>query len=289
MVKKRVAIIGSNGQLGSELVRFLSAENEIIPLTHQEIQIENLNSCLKISDLKPDVIINTAAFHDVKICEKNLKQSYLTNSLGSQNIAITADHSQAYLIHISTDYVFDGNKNTPYLESDEIRPLNVYGTTKALGEMLSTQYNENTCILRIAALYGKDVCRGKPRLNFVDLMLQLVKSGKQISVVENEYTTPTSALSIANQISCLISNPHTGIFHSTCEGQCSWYEFANEIFKIKNINANITPKTVEPDFSLNRPQYSVLENREFKNIGMNTFPHWKESLEIYLRSNETSS
>lgn len=281
MVQPKIAVVGANGQLGTEICNYFASKASVIPLLHSDVDITSIDSC-KALNIKPDFLINTAAFHDAKICENDILTSYRVNSLGTANLASICNDWNAKFIHISTDYVFDGNKKSPYVESDPVRPINIYGMTKALGETLALEANPSSCILRVAGLYGHAMCRCKPRPNFVNLMLKLAYEGKPIKVVSDEYTTPTSTLCVAQQIEEIIQGNFSGVFHATCEGECSWYEFAAEIFRLKGLSPDFTSSTFSVDPNFSRPSYSVLENERLKQLGANKFPHWKEALKCYL-------
>lgn len=281
MDKQTIVIIGSTGQLGTDIHKLLQTDYNVYCLNTSNIDISNKDSCDQLRSIKAKCIINTAAYHDAKICETNIVRSLEVNAIGVANLVDVCREISADFIHISTDYVFNGYKNTPYYETDSPNAINVYGRTKALGETIALQYDKS-CILRVSALYGHYLCKGKPRPNFVDLMLKLASESKEIKVVDNEFTTPTSTVAVSNQIKAVLKNPVYGIFHSTCEGFCSWYDFAKKIFEIKNIDANLIPTVSVYDPSFSRPWFSILENHNLKKISMNTFTHWEESLRCYL-------
>jgi len=189
----------------------------------------------------------------------------------------------ALFIHISTDYVFDGLKNAPYIESDCAKPLNNYGISKLAGEQMIATTNCRHLIMRVSGLYGLNPCRAKGGKNFVELMLSLAEAGKPIRVVDDEKVSPTFTLDIAKQISKLLTVKDSGICHSTSEGSCSWYEFAKAIFEISKIDANLS-KANPGEFAIkvNRPGYSVLENHFLKSRNLNVMRNWREALEDYL-------
>jgi dTDP-4-dehydrorhamnose reductase len=193
-------------------------------------------------------------------------------------------------MHVSTDYVFDGVKNIPYVEQDSPRPLNVYGDTKLAGEYFIRCIADKHFVLRTSALYGKSPCRAKKGLNFVELMLKLAKERAEARVVDNEYITPTSTAELARQMVVLSRCEGYGLYHATAEGSCSWYEFAQEIFALTN--AKVTLNVAEPIESpakARRPKYSVLENCALKTRGLNVFKTWQHGLREYLEQRAISS
>jgi dTDP-4-dehydrorhamnose reductase len=194
----RVLVLGSEGQLGSELRRVL-VEHDMTPARHDEVDIAQIARVIDFArHARPDVIVNAAGYTDVDGCEKNKETAFLVNAIGARNAAIAARKVEADLIHISTDYVFDGNKEEPYLESDSAQPLNIYGWSKLLGERMVMEQNPQTFILRVAWLYGS-VGR-----NFVKTMLALAKDKEELNVVEDQMGTPTFAGDVARQIKLLM-------------------------------------------------------------------------------------
>lgn len=281
----KVAVIGANGQLGHDVVRAFSEQgDEVRPLTHADIELSSLESvtaCLRAT--AAEVVVNTAAMHNVDSCEQQPGKAREVNAIGSRNLAtVTRDQGSA-LIHVSTDYVFDGTKGTPYVEGDEARPLNAYGRTKLEGEKLVQQTNPKHFILRTAALYGSHPCRAKGGQNFVDLMLRLARERGRVRVVDNEFTTPTATADVARQIAALSRSDRYGLYHATAEGSCSWYEFAREIFRVADVP--VTLEAAGPNefpAKVPRPAYSVLENRGLKSCQLNLFRPWQDGLHAYL-------
>ena len=284
MSQKTVVVIGSNGQLGADICKSL-VDWDVVPLTHNDIEVSEIESCRKILDFSSVyAIVNTSAYHQVDKCESDPITSYKVNAIGPRNLSYISNEMSSYLIHISTDYVFDGEKKSPYIETDIPTPLNVYGNTKLSGEFFIRSIAKNFLIIRTSALYGKSPCRAKG-LNFVDKMLDLAKKRNEIKVVDNEFVTPTSTECLSNQISILLKHNVMGICHATCEGECSWYQFARKIYDIAKVKVNL--KVANPDefpIKVRRPLYSVLENSYLKECKLNIMPEWEKSLEYYLAS-----
>jgi dTDP-4-dehydrorhamnose reductase len=280
-----VAVIGANGQLGIDVVaEFQKSSAAAAGLTHADLDISSLESTRKIlSAIGPAIIVNTAAMHHVENCEKEPKRAYEVNALGAQNLSIVAQELRAKLVHISTDYVFDGSKKTPYVESDPAAPLNVYGSTKLAGETFIRKTTEKYFIVRTSALYGRNPCRAKGGRNFVDLMLKLAAERDELRVVDDEVVSPTSTTELAKQIAVLAFGNHYGLYHATAEGSCSWYEFAKTIFEMTDTKVNLKIATPgEFPAKVPRPKYSVLENQSLKKLGLNSFASWQQGLTSYL-------
>jgi dTDP-4-dehydrorhamnose reductase len=280
-----VVVIGANGQLGGDVVSaFAENQDRVDSMTHAEIEISNLESvrnCLE--KCSPAIVVNTAAMHHVENCELDPERAYAINATGVRNLALVTCDLGATLMHVSTDYVFDGKKNAPYTEDDAPLPLNVYGNSKLAGEYHTRTINPRHFVLRTSALYGKHPCRAKGGRNFVDLMLELARTRERIRVVNDEFVSPTPTDDLARQIVCLSRSDAYGLYHATSEDSCSWYEFAREIFSSAGIE--VTVEAAAPgEFPAKapRPQYSVLENLRLKNIGLNLFVSWKVGLQRYL-------
>jgi len=272
--------------LGSDIVRALHSE-DVIPLTHQDIEIGEEAAVSGIMDnYKPDVVINTAAYHRVADCEKNDFASFKINSIGAKNLAITCKKNKAILVHISTDYVFDGEKKEPYIESDAPRPLNVYGISKLAGEYYIKYLCPEHFIVRTSGLYGSAKCRAKGG-NFIDLMLKLAKKQDEIEVVNDEILTPTYTLDLARKIRDIIQTDYFGLYHITNNGSCSWYEFAKKIFEFYHMKVNLKAVPVERFPSeVKRPHYSVLKNYGLEKIGMDDMRKWDAALKAFLSRKE---
>lgn len=281
----KVALIGANGQLGQDITRvYCDLDHLVCGLNHDLMDISDYKQSLTvIKNLDPEIIINTAAMHNLEACENNPKNAFLVNGIGARNLALISNYLSVPIIHFSTDYVFNGLTNQPYSEHDSPLPINVYGNTKLSGELFIRQIAKYYFIVRVSGLYGRFPCRAKGGKNFVKLMLELAETKHEISVVDDEILSPTYTLAIAEQLELLTRTDNFGIYHMTSEGSCSWYEFARTIFELSNINVSL--KIASPnEFSSNveRPKYSVLANDSLKKNGFSAMPHWSESLKHYL-------
>jgi dTDP-4-dehydrorhamnose reductase len=287
-----VAVIGADGQLGGDVVSAFSAAGDAVTgLNHAGIEIserESVHSVLHA--LHPQVIVNTAAMHHVEQCEQDPSKAYAVNAIGARNLAQIANETGALLVHVSTDYVFDGRRHTPYEESDAPLPLNAYGNTKLAGEHFVRSVAARCQVLRTSGLYGKRPCRAKGGLNFVELMLKLARERGRVRVVQDEFVTPTFTAELAEQIVALSRSECTGLFHVTAEGSCSWFEFAREIFSLTGTQVSLEAASVnEFPAKVPRPKYSVLENRALKNAGLNRLQPWRDGLRRYLGISEDAA
>ncbi|WP_338427389.1 dTDP-4-dehydrorhamnose reductase [Clostridioides difficile] len=281
----KILITGSNGQLGKELVNQLEAINQsinqpkyvILATTRSDLDISNQTNVDNfILHNKPDVVVNCAAYTKVDACEDNIEIAYKINALGVRNLAIASEKVNAKLIHISTDYVFNGFSKYPYREDNKTEPNSVYGKSKLMGEKFVEQFSHKYFILRTAWLYGNGN-------NFVKTMIKLSLENKEVNVVNDQFGTPTSTVDLAKIIIRIMETEHYGVYHATFEGECSWYDFAKKIFKLKNIDIKVNPiKSNEFKCKAPRPLYSVLDNFMLKLIGLNSFRKWEESIEEYL-------
>ncbi|PYP91432.1 MAG: dTDP-4-dehydrorhamnose reductase [Candidatus Angelobacter sp. Gp1-AA117] len=281
----KIAVLGGNGQLGQDVVAAFRAEgNEVASLSHQDIEISSADSVKQaLENIRPEVVVNTAAFHHVDKCEADPATAFSVNGIGARNVAQVADQLGAKLVHISTDYVFDGMKRTPYVEQDSALPLNVYGNSKLSGECFVRTVNPRHFVVRVSAIYGTNPCRAKGGLNFVELMLKLSKEREELRVVDDEFVSPTPTAQIARQVAALSKTEDYGLYHATTEGSCSWYEFAAAIFELTGTKIRLErARPGEFPAKVPRPKYSVLENAALKSRSLNLLTHWREGLESYL-------
>src|SRR5437763_1592623 len=227
----KIAILGANGQLGHDLEPALQA-HEIIPLTRRDMDVTDFDRTRRVlMDLSPHVILNTTAYHRVDDCENQPELAFQVNALAVLNLVRIANDLNAVLVHISTDYVFDGNALRPYTESSAPLPLSVYANSKLAGEFLIRGIARRYFLIRTCGLYGVAGSNGKGG-NFVETMIAKAKRGESIMVVNDQVVTPTFTLDLARQIARILPTTHYGLYHMTNEGQCTWYEFARAIFEL---------------------------------------------------------
>jgi len=277
----KIVVIGATGQLGTDLMKVLGIGHQAIGLTHKEIEVSDCNSCQIIKDYRPDVVVNTAAFHKTDQCEEEPMKTFLVNAVGAKNVAEVSKEIGAATVFISTDYVFDGSKSEPYTEDDVPNPINTYGISKLAGE-LYTKQNPKHYIVRVASLFGVAGASGKGG-NFIETMIAKAKGNEPIKVVDDMWMSPTYTKDAAETIKKLIElNVPYGVYHATNSGYCSWFEFAKEIFNITGLNPNLTPiKTNQLQMKAKRPQFSALKSTKLTQHGIK-MRSWKEALREYL-------
>ena len=280
-----IVVIGANGQLGSDIFKvYKDKGNTMHALNHNNIDITEADSCMEvIKRIQPELLINTAAMHKVELCEQFPVKAFKVNGLGARNLAVISDELSIPLVHFSTDYVFDGGKQLPYVESDITLPINIYGNAKLSGEMFIRNIAKRYFIVRVSGLYGQSPCRGKGGLNFVKLMLKLAEEKKEIRVVDDEILSPTYTFDIARQLEILTRTKEYGLYHMASQGSCSWYEFAANIFDLNKTKIKLSVADPEEFPSkVPRPKYSVLDNERLTYHGLDIMPDWQKSLQNYL-------
>lgn len=287
----KIIITGAKGQLGSQLVNMLNkgyseigpispiyTNAEIIGIDLEDLDITNLNKTLEyVRTVKPDLIINPAAYTNVDGCETNSDVAFKANSIGARNMAIAAESIGAKLLHISTDYVFEGKANVPYREYDLPNPISVYGKTKLLGEKYIQEFCSRYFIVRTAWLYGYN---GK---NFVYTILKAAKEKGHLDVVDDQRGNPTNAEDLAHHILKIASEGTYGIYHCTGNGECSWYDFASKIVEYSKIKCTVTPiKSNELGRGAKRPSYSSLDNMMLRSSGLDEMRDWQDALKTFI-------
>lgn len=282
----RVAVVGAAGQLGSDLVRVWAAErpgDAVAALRHGDVEITDRASVsAALAAARPDLVVNATAYNLVDRAETDPAEAFAVNAVGVHHLAAGCRELGVAMLHVSTDYVFDGSRREPYGEDDPVGPLGVYGASKAAGEMLVRAALPRHYVVRTCGLYGAAGSRGKGG-NFVDTMLRLAAEGRGIRVVDDQVLTPTHTADLALQIVRLTETQAYGTYHATCQGECSWYGFAAEILRQAGVEADLLPQTTaEAARPARRPAYSVLENRALRRLGIDVMPNWRESLAGYL-------
>ena len=286
---KKILVTGCNGQLGRAIRKeYAASDVEFINTDVVEgegvvsLDITDVDAVLKLVRAeKPDVIINCAAHTNVDKCEEQWDLAYKINAIGPRNLSIAATEADAKMIHVSTDYVFEGNGTRPYTEFDAPNPVSAYGKTKLEGENFVKEFAKKHFILRTAWLYGD----GK---NFVKTMLALAENHDELNVVCDQVGTPTSAVELAKMIHYLEGTENYGTFHATCEGDTNWADFAEAIFKRagKNVKVNhVTSKQYKEmnPASANRPAYSILEDYMIKLTSDFVMADWQDALYVYMK------
>lgn len=287
-MKSKIALIGANGQLGSDLTRVLSQDQEVnlSLLTHNDIEIADKQSIKQTLDIiKPTIIINTAAYNIVDKAENEPEKAFLINAIAVKYLSQYCSTKNITLVHISSDYVFglDQKRKTPYTEDDLPGPVNAYGISKLAGEYFAQYGLSNHFIIRSSGLFGIVGSSGKGG-NFITFILKKAQEKKRVEVVNDQIVTPTYTYDLAKQITTLIKTNKYGLYHASAEGSCTWYEFAQEVFKLTNNKADLIPiSSRELSQTARRAQYCVLENNNLKKLDINVMKDWKEGLKEYIQ------
>ena len=282
----KILLIGASGQLAQDIQLALhqsGSKDELVPVTHAELDLRDRERVrATVRQARPDCVINTAAFHRVDLCEDEPENAFAVNEAGVRNVAEAAKKAGALLVQFSTDYVFDGATRKPYLESDRPNPQSVYAKSRLAGEKAVQDTGGEHLLIRTCGLYGVAGSQSKAG-NFVETMLKLGAQKKPLRVVSDQVCTPTSTRELARRLLPLVRSDARGLFHMTNTGGCSWYEFAEEIFRLSKIEAELSPcTTAEFAAKAPRPAYSVLDNRALRAAGFEDFQPWQEALAEYL-------
>lgn len=283
----RVLVVGSVGQLGTDVcAAFADAELCRASREGADVKLDVTDAAAVgsvVDRFRPEIVVNTAAFHNVPRCEEEPAQAWAVNATGARHLARACHGAGARLVHVSTDYVFGNGGTRPYVETDREAPLSTYGASKLAGEHLVAAECADHCIVRSSGLYGAAPCRAKGGRNFVQLMLHLAAEHGEVKVVTDERVSPTYTASLARQIRVLAEQGEPGVYHATCDGECSWYEFAEAIFEETGTEVKLLAAT-QADFPspVKRPDYSILGNERLRAQGLDVMPHWRDALRQYL-------
>ena len=282
--KPRVVVIGASGQLGSDLMQALHNWAPL-GLTHADIEVADPASVNeKLDAAAPDAVINCAAFHQVDDCENRPDEAFRVNALGARNVALACARLGAFVVYVSTDYVFDGELDRPYNEDDAPRPINVYGASKLAGEHLVAASAPRYLIVRVSSLFGVAGASGKGG-NFVETMIRKARAGETIRVVDDMVMSPTYAADAALVIRGLVAGGATGIVHAANAGACSWLEFARAIFETLGWEVDLQPqRSADLTVAARRPHHSFLASNRLATLGLDP-PPWEDALCRYLSAN----
>lgn len=278
----RIGIIGANGRLGQALLRAF-AGHDAIAWTRTDFDVrDHERTAEAILAARPDIVVNTAAFHNTEACEDDPGQAFAVNAIAVRNIARVCQQSDSLLVHISTDYVFDGRKRQPYDEQDRPNPRNVYGVSKLAGEQFVTAICDRYYLPRVASLFG--VGHSQIKRGFVEMVLGKAERGERLVVVDDVVMSPTYTVDAAQAIRRLVEvrAPH-GVYHLTNSGACSWYAFAIAVLRVAGLTAEITPTTAAawPSKAV-RPPFSALASRALVAAGLEPLRPWEAALRAYL-------
>jgi dTDP-4-dehydrorhamnose reductase len=275
----KILILGHKGMLGSDLMLRMMATHDVTGKDVGDFDITVADDCERvIAECSPDVVINAAAYTNVDACETDRERCFAVNAAGVKNIALACRGKGIRIVHFSTDYIFDGRKETPYVEEDEPAPLNVYGASKLEGERFLQAFSDRWLLIRTAWLYGKN---GK---NFVKTILEKAAAVKTLDVVDDQIGAPTYSWDLAGAVQLLVEGGHEGLFHVTNRGRCSWYEFACKILQYAGKN-DVTVRPI-PSAELTRPAvrpaWSVLSSQKFSEATGKAMRFWQIALQDYL-------
>jgi dTDP-4-dehydrorhamnose reductase len=276
----RVLLLGASGQLGSDIARLWNDPGVTLTTANRlAADVTDGEAVLALVEkTRPDVVINTTAFHNLPICEQDPETCFRVNVVGGWNVARAAAQHGAAVVQFSTDYVFDGTKGSPYLEDDARRSVNVYGAAKIATEDVVRQVNPEHLVVRVSGLYGLAGSAGKGG-NFVETMLRLAREGNPINVVADQVTAPTNTAEIAEALLPLIREGTRGTVHLAAGEGCSWHAFASAIFEIAGLSPVLNAVTTEQlGGPVKRPLYSVLGSSRAPLLR-----HWRAGLERYMR------
>jgi dTDP-4-dehydrorhamnose reductase len=283
----KILLIGKTGQLGSDLLRnnpgheIYAPAEDLLDITVPEA-VER-----EIGGFKPDVVINTAAFHNVPLCETEYEQAFRVNCIAVRDLAAACKEIGALFVTFSTDYVFGGEKRTPYKEDDCPAPLQMYGISKLAGEFAAlSAAPDHAVVVRTCGLYGRQGTWGKGGGNFVDKRIEDARSVTTLEMGSDQVVCPTCTDDLSRAIFQLIEHPalRPGIYHLVSEGECTWYEFTRAIYELMGITTKVRPVDRKGlTGMMRRPLYSVLANAKAKEIGV-ILAHWRNALERYLKS-----
>ncbi len=276
----KVLIVGAHGMLGKDLVKVLGETFDVVPLGRDDLDISAYNNVKKVlKEVSPQVVINAAGYTDVDACERKSRLAFTVNGEGAKNLARASSVIKAKLVYISTDYVFDGKKETPYTEEDQPNPLNVYGESKLMGERYVQKFADDYLIVRTQWLFGAG---GR---NFVDTIIDLARERDRIEVVDDQVGSPTYTLDLSVAIRALLEKDLWGVYHVSNSGHCSWYDFAKEILaQLGKDTVELVPiSSADLTRPARRPLYSVLSNEKLQRDAGITMRPWQEALRDYLK------
>ncbi|MCX8037193.1 MAG: dTDP-4-dehydrorhamnose reductase [Candidatus Sumerlaeia bacterium] len=281
----KIAIIGAAGQVGQEFLKHCPPDNLVL-WDIEDFDITQYEAVEKALRSRPDLnaVVNLAAFHNVNQCEEQPALAYAVNATGAYNVAKAAARLGLKVVFFASDYVFgqDRTRRTPYVESDPVGPLNIYGASKVAGEHLVRAMNPNHLIVRTSSLFG--VVTSKKGWTFPEMIVNRARAGQPLKVVTDQVMAPTYTYHLVEKVLELLEKNITGTIHVSNAGECSWHQFAAETLALLNMDYPIAECTSDafPSPAL-RPAYSVLSSERMKPLGIAPLPHWKEALKQYLQ------
>jgi dTDP-4-dehydrorhamnose reductase len=284
----RVAIFGVGGQLGRAVAAHFATRHDVVAVDHDRADVRHAGAADDVvRSSQAGWVINCAAMTHVDRCENDPLAAFEVNAVGARNVARACAAARARLLHVSTDYVFDGEKNGAYVEEDVARPINAYGMSKLAGEWFVRAECESHVVVRTSGLYGWYACRGKGK-SFAETILARARQGQALKVVSDERLTPTFTEDLARQVLAMVERDvASGVYHATNAGSCSWFEFASELLRLARVETTIEPIPArEWKSPTRRPANSVLENRALAALGIDVMPEWRDALARYLAARD---
>lgn len=274
----KVLILGAHGMLGSDLMQSLSGTQQVIGTDIENFDITNQKETIRaLLRIKPQWVINVAAYTQVDRCEKERDLAFKVNARGVKHLALACKEIQAKLLHVSTDYVFDGKKQAPYVEEDSLAPLSVYGHSKLQGESFVRDLLDDFIIIRSGGLYGK---KGT---NFVNTIMKMAKERDELTIVNDQWVSPTYTIELSRAIEALLRVSPRGIFHVVNRGHCTWYQFACRVLELTGSKTKVVPISSDQlNRPAKRPGFSVLNCVKFTEVTGMQLKTWEEALTEYI-------
>ncbi len=273
-----ILIVGARGMLGSDLMANLGDADRLIGADIEDFDITDREQTLKaVSELRPEWVINAAAYTQVDRCEEEHAMAFAVNREGAANLALACKSVKARLIHVSTDYVFDGRSRDPYREDDPVNPISRYGQSKLEGETAVRALLDDAAIVRTAGLYGRG------GVNFVNTIRRLARERDQLTVVDDQWVSPTYAVDLSRAIGLLMRASARGIFHVVNSGSCTWHRFACRIVQLTGSRSTVTPiSSAQLNRPAARPAFSVLSTEKYTALTGSMMRSWEDALTDYL-------
>jgi dTDP-4-dehydrorhamnose reductase len=280
----RIALLGAFGQLGRDLQSAL-VSHEVVPLGRADFDVRDIRAARgRLTEIQPDAIVNTTAFHKVELCEEEPDTAFAVNATAPARLAGLARELSALFVHVSTDYVYGGTDVRPLTELVPPAPVQVHGASKLAGEWLVQLANPEALVVRSSGLFGVAGASGKGG-NFIQTVMRLAREKGEMRIVDDQFLSPTFTPDLAGAIGTLLERRVTGLIHVTNSDSCSWYQLACHIVASAGLRASVRPVST-PEFgaTVRRPAYSVLENARWRALALPPLRSWREAVLAYLRA-----
>jgi dTDP-4-dehydrorhamnose reductase len=280
---ERVLVTGGSGQLASDLEALLGGECAFEARSHAELDITDKDALAQaFEQAQPDVVFNCAAFHNVEVCEREEQQSFAVNATAVKRMAELCEEHGTRLVHLSTNYVFDGVAAAPYGEADAPSPQSIYALSKLAGEYTALTYAPGALVVRTGGLYGRFGSASKGG-NFVTRMIDRARDQGELAVVADQHLSPTATADLAAAVVEAVKEGTSGLLHLTASGSCSWHEFTEAIVELAGVDVEVRPTATERQpGGARRPLNGVLARPRADELGLAPLPHWRTQLESYM-------